>query len=413
MIAYPAALQAVGGARTGIAPVNLLDVQDVNGNFYFWSDRRTNAPIALLPTPATVGGAMAGYPALPGNYTVTVPATVNSSSASGDAAASSTNTSGIISCGGGGVEAQMSWGGFEWPDLPDGAVVTAIQPVIVYDATSSSSIADVFAYLPGPSPGHNSTPPLSGFPACPTGGAEISGTWTGDSIGTTEDALAACVIGFNVQNTLSFATGFCNLNISSIGLLVSYSISGASGGAVPGAIYPALTPVGVYEPWLLTVPQLTFHRSSVTDIGSFMLQNLSGDTVSRDFEKIMRRSALEGAYFIYRCWQPDAQAAWIYADGTLTVDDVGVDTVTLKGAPVINPAQEDAPPLQFSETCQWQWGSPQCGAGTGGDAVECGYSYQTCQVPDRILVVLNNYEKNYGEAQANVPRQVINRQRRF
>ena len=39
MIPYPPSLKAIGGARTGIAPVNLLDVQDVNGNCYFWSDR--------------------------------------------------------------------------------------------------------------------------------------------------------------------------------------------------------------------------------------------------------------------------------------------------------------------------------------------------------------------------------------
>ena len=47
MISYSASLKAVGAARTGVAPVNLLDIQDVNGNCYFLSDRRIVAPTGL------------------------------------------------------------------------------------------------------------------------------------------------------------------------------------------------------------------------------------------------------------------------------------------------------------------------------------------------------------------------------
>ena len=79
------------------------------------------------------------------------------------------------------------------------------------------------------------------------------------------------------------------------------------------------------------MPKLTFHRSLLTDIGNFVVQNLSGDTLSRDVEKLLRASALEGAFFVYRCYQMDAQAAWLEVHGTLTVEDVGVDTLQLKG----------------------------------------------------------------------------------
>lgn len=37
-----------------------------------------------------------------------------------------------------------------------------------------------------------------------------------------------------------------------------------------------------------------------TDTGSFIVQNVSGDTLARDFERIARRSAIEGALFVYR-----------------------------------------------------------------------------------------------------------------
>jgi hypothetical protein len=139
-----------------------------------------------------------------------------------------------------------------------------------------------------------------------------------------------------------------------------------------------------------------------------VIQNLSGDTLSRDFEKIARRSALEGAMFVYRLWQADAQEAWLEVHGTLSVDDIGVDTVTLKGSQLINPAQDDTPLEIYSETCQLQWGGVRCGA-TG--STECSYSYQSCQSLARIMVVMNNFETNYGENVADTALNAINRRR--
>jgi len=165
---------------------------------------------------------------------------------------------------------------------------------------------------------------------------------------------------------------------------------------------------GPYIPWLVEVPKFTFHRSLVTDVGAFVLQNLSGDSLSRNFEKIARRSTLEGAFFVFRSWQADAEAAWLEVHGTLTVDPIGVDTVTLKGTQLLNPSQDDTPLEIYSETCQLQWGGPRCGA-TG--STECQYSYQTCQVPAHIMVEANSYEKNYGDTVANTAFNIINRRR--
>jgi len=174
------------------------------------------------------------------------------------------------------------------------------------------------------------------------------------------------------------------------------------------AVAASGTEITSYSPFLLSVSSFSFHRSLQTDVGSFILQNLSGDTLSRDFEKLARRSALEGALFVYRLWQPDAEAAWLEVHGTLTVDDIGVDTVKLKGTQLLNPAQDDTPLEIYSETCQLQWGGPRCGS---TQSTECSYSFQTCQVPERIMVAMNHYEKNYGEAQAGTALNVINRRR--
>lgn len=235
MISYPAPLLATGGARTGIAPVNLLDVCDVNGNLYYWADRKVLTPNAIT-----------GAPPLP-------------------------NYGGVLS---------------DW------------------------------------------TPPPS--------------------------------------------------------ILTQYL------------------------PWLLSVPQISFNRSLATDVGSFVLQNLSGDTLSRDFERIARGSALEGAFFVYRCWQADAAAAWIEVHGTFTIEGPDSDTVKLKGRALPDPSQDDTPLEIYSETCQLQWGGVRCGA---KGPTECSYSYQTCQMLSRIMCVMNNYETNFGETQANTVQNVINRRR--
>jgi len=163
-----------------------------------------------------------------------------------------------------------------------------------------------------------------------------------------------------------------------------------------------------YLPWLVGVPEFKFYRSLITDTGSFVIQNLSGDTLSRDFEKIVRRSTLEGAMFVYRCYQADAQDSWLEVHGTLTLDPIGVDTAILKGAQLLNPSQDDTPLEIYCETCQLQWGGARCGS---TQATECNYSYQSCQSLSRIMVAMNNYEKNYGEAAANTALNVINRRR--
>ena len=69
------------------------------------------------------------------------------------------------------------------------------------------------------------------------------------------------------------------------------------------------------------------------------------------------------------------------------------------------------PAMTFSETCQLIWGLPRCGA-TG--SVECKYSQQTCQVPERFTGIENTfYDKNFAEAIGAVSTTVINRRRRL
>lgn len=177
---------------------------------------------------------------------------------------------------------------------------------------------------------------------------------------------------------------------------------------IPAAGNPSLVQ---YVPWLIGVPSFTFHRSLATDSGSFVVQNLSGDTFARDLEVRLRASAMQGALFVYRCWQTDAEAAWLEVHGTLSLDPgAGVDVAQFTGSQLLQPAQDDTPLEIYCETCQLQWGGKRCGSTQPN---ECLYSFQSCQVVERIMVTMNDFEKNYGESSSNLPLQVINRSRRI
>lgn len=399
MINLAAALKTTGPARTGIAPVNLLDIQDVNGRYLFFSDRRTRAnPVIVGDPPPSLRP-----PVTPTDGQLVAWSLPTLASAQSDLTGSEGTAWANIS--GGGLVATASglfnnpiwaqWGAFSVPNLPDGAVVQAVY-ITAYLQTNwnPGSPAGVTIALNARVDGGASYDGQISYEMWP-------GTWA-----TWQEAVAAISCGILYFDTAGNFPIYHTAAIASPSLAIYYTLPGGSdsGSGSSGS--------GLYKPWLLSVPEITFHRSSVTDSGSFVLQNLSGDTLARDVEKLLRASTLEGAKFVYRNYQPDADASWIEVHGKLTIPDGGidVDTLTLKASSMVAPAEDNTPAYEYSETCQWRWGSPQCGA-TG--STECGYSYQSCQVPERIFVVLNNYEKNYGETTANVSTQLINRRRRI
>ena len=399
MTNYPPSLKAVGGARTGIDPVNLLDVLTLNGDLYLFSDRLiTGVPAvltgvdAILPVPPTVPvppgqGVAWSYPqAVTGGPKP--PITTGLQSAHLE----------MVDRGLPG--AWVNWTNFTLPpSLPPGAVVVGMYPVL------TAAVAGGFnpAFGAGLTTDASALPPF--LPDGLGNGVNVGSLTLGTHLGD----LSSMKLGCYLENSVPFVIGEGTIDISFVGIVVFYELPTYGSPGEP-EIPASGIPPAEYLPWLMSVPQIAFHRSLQTDFGSFILQNVSGDTLSRDFEKLMRRATLEGAFFVYRLWQADAEASWLEVHGTLTVEDVDDNLVKLKGTQLISPAQDDTPMFQYSETCQLQWAGRRCGA-TG--TTECQYSYATCQVPERIFVVLNDFEKNYGESIANIAIKPINRRRKI
>jgi hypothetical protein len=165
-----------------------------------------------------------------------------------------------------------------------------------------------------------------------------------------------------------------------------------------------------YVPWIVRAPQLSFHRSKQVNTGTLQLQNLSGDTLQSDFKKIVRKTTLEGALAVLRRWNAAAQAAEREFHCTLSFTDSNPEIATLQLRQLDDASQESTPRYLMCEICQWRWSSAQCGSTA---STPCQQSYPTCQVIERIFVIMNNYEKNYGETTANTSTYMQNRARQI
>lgn len=397
MITLAQALRATGGAHSGIDPVNLLDVLDVNGQSYFWSDRPVNAPKALEPVEA-VGSPLLTVPVVLESGQFATWAFPTAGDAVGQASyvaagASSTGQVGQTFRGPFTGPNRVTFSNFQPSTLPPGAIVDACYLVCNFDYDTDPPVND-FGITSAIKSGQ-----ISAVCGPPGVGSSFSASYR-DTVAPSpgDPGYLGIFLGLEAEQ--------CNFN--AIGICVIYHLS--DGGGETGSLpFGRSSQSGVYLPWILSVPQITFNRSLQTDVGSFVLQNLSGDVLSRDFERIMRRSALEGAFFIYRIWDAAARASWLEMHGTFTVEGF-TDTVTLKGSQLLNSAQEDTPSEIYCETCQNRWGKARCGS---RQPTECQYSFQTCQVPERFRGFLNSYETNYGESIANVATRPTNRRRKI
>ncbi len=161
-----------------------------------------------------------------------------------------------------------------------------------------------------------------------------------------------------------------------------------------------------YTAWLMGTGTLNYNRSTITDTGTLMVQNVSGDVLQRDFERIMRKSTLEGSLFVFRYYSVDLQFAWIEQHGTLSCGDAG--TVVQLNLQQLFAGSDDTPNQQVSETCQLNWGEARCSA--AGDT-ECLYTYSSCQVVERFVGIQTAFEVNNPSAAAATLTTTINRAR--
>ena len=154
-------------------------------------------------------------------------------------------------------------------------------------------------------------------------------------------------------------TGIAPVNLLDVQLLSGdiYYWADRAINNIPAVITASGAPASVnYLPWINSMGEIRLYRSLRASTCGFVIQNVSGDSMQRDFERIARKSALEGAFFVLRIWQPGAAASYLRMDGTLTVTGVDEETgVSIKGQSLPLDVEADALTMSYSENCQLEW----------------------------------------------------------
>ncbi len=147
-----------------------------------------------------------------------------------------------------------------------------------------------------------------------------------------------------------------------------------------------------YFPWLLSVSGFNQNRAQQAVTASVMVQNISGDSLKRDLMGMLTARTFEGAIYCFREWNLLSQEAEFEQHGHLTVVPASERICTFGANLLFNPNDYDGQPYTYSETCQWRFGSPQCGSTAVNDsefATPCDNTYTTCHQLNRFGGELN------------------------
>jgi hypothetical protein len=164
-----------------------------------------------------------------------------------------------------------------------------------------------------------------------------------------------------------------------------------------------------YLPWLLTAGPFHLARSLQADIGDFIIQNLSGNSVARDLSTIVTASTFEGALFVYREWNLEAQQVEFEFHGRLSIVAISEQQAEFAAEQLFNGSNYPAPDRLYSEICPWVEYSPQCAAPSTAPA--CQQTYVTCQQICRFGGVLNSYAIDMTQTIADVSARAVVRAR--
>jgi hypothetical protein len=161
-----------------------------------------------------------------------------------------------------------------------------------------------------------------------------------------------------------------------------------------------------YLNWLLQSGPFRLSRSQQSDIGSFILQNMSGDSLKRSMSQLISASAFEGALFAFREWNLDAEAVEFEMHGHLTVTAIG-ELAEFGAEQLFNFSDYQGLQL-YSETCPWRYASAACGDTTDNP---CQQSWQTCRQPSRFNGIVLTQVSVQPEATAVVSTRDVVRNR--
>jgi hypothetical protein len=132
-----------------------------------------------------------------------------------------------------------------------------------------------------------------------------------------------------------------------------------------------------YLPWLKSVGPLTLSRDFTTDAGDLIFQNLSGNTIDRDFASSIKNHEFEGALAILRLWLPLFADSMLEFHGYLSEQKPTDEEVSFRLLQLADVAQFNVADDVVGELCTWRYKSAQCGS--TGSAAACPKRFIDCK----------------------------------
>lgn len=144
-----------------------------------------------------------------------------------------------------------------------------------------------------------------------------------------------------------------------------------------------------YLNWLMSDGPWRLSRSTQTDTGELVIQNMSGNSLQRSMAQLITRRAFEGALFAFREWNKEALRAEFQMRGRLSIVDVGESAAAFTCESLFNGSDYQALDV-VSETCRWRYASTACG---DTSANPCKNTFATCRLSnkERFSAFINNW----------------------
>lgn len=143
--------------------------------------------------------------------------------------------------------------------------------------------------------------------------------------------------------------------------------------------------------WVTGVPKFHLFRSTQTDTASFSIQNLSGNTVTRDAATLFDANELIGGLLYFRLWRAAAEASLFDFMGNIESCEIDETEFTVGCEGFGSWSSVRAPFFQIGVSCPLTFGSAACGSLAG---TPCSNTFGSCTSLQRFAGVVTEWTTN-------------------
>ena len=140
-----------------------------------------------------------------------------------------------------------------------------------------------------------------------------------------------------------------------------------------------------YQPWLIAVPSFQMFRSTQTNTANFTIQNISGNTVTRDTASQIAADEFIGALVYYRLWRSDAETSLFDFMGNVQEVELDEQNLHCSVEGFGNWSAIKAPAYRIDVGCPLFFKSVACGSVA---VLPCNNTYGTCTSINRFAGIL-------------------------